>query len=165
MLPRRWRIFKVICILQTILAGFAAGLNFIYFLQRFNFIHAFNTLCFTAIALFASLGMSLVSNNYPDTLLSTSQKRYFNFQYIFNFLLISFLIACVYSERWLFLWAAWGFQMSFLNALWIFTPIIAYIFILIFQLRILYGMFRLRRELYANYLKLVDEIANEPVSQ
>ncbi len=165
MLPRRWKIFKVICILQAIFAGFAAGLNFLYFIQYFSFITAFNTICFTSIALFASLGMSMVSNNYPDTLLGTAQKRYFNFQYIFNFLLVSFIIAHIYSQRWIlsFLW--FDFSPSFFQALWLYSPVIIYVLMLFFQLRILYGMFRLRRELYANYLKLLDELANETVSQ
>ena len=163
MLPRRWKIFRIVCILQTILAGFCSGLHFVYFMQSGSGIQVLNVICFAAIALFASLGTSLIANNYPDTLLSTSQKRYFNYQYIINFLLISFIIAHLYNQRWvLFLM---GLDLSFTQNLLMYTPITIFLLILVFQLRILYGMFRLRRELYHNYLKLVDEIASEPVSQ
>jgi signal transduction histidine kinase len=131
----------------------------------FEFIWLFNTLCFTSITLFASLGMSMVVNNYPDTLLSAPQKRYFNFQYIFNLLLISFIIAHIYSQRWLLGLIGLDFNLSFFQTVWIYLPLIVFVLMLFFQLRILYGMFRLRRELYANYLKLLDELANETVSQ
>ena len=163
MLPRRWKIFRIVCIMQVIFAGFSAGLSFIYFMQSFSGMQALNMIGFTFIALFASLGLSLVQNNYPDTLLSTSQKKYFNFQYLFNLLLVSFIIAHIYSERWILMLT--GVDLSWYQALMVYMPITMNVLIFAFQLRILYGMFRLRRELYANYLKLVDEIANEQVAQ
>src|SRR5688500_5533438 len=137
MLPRRWKIFRMICILQAIFAGFAAGLSFLYFMRMFEFIWLFNTLCFTSITLFASLGMSMVVNNYPDTLLSAPQKRYFNFQYIFNLLLISFIIAHIYSQRWLLGLIGLDFNLSFFQTLWIYLPLIVFVLMLFFQLRIL----------------------------
>ena len=163
MLPRRWKIFRIVCILQTILAGFYAGLSFVYLMQSGSGIQVLNMICFTAIALFASLGTSMIANNYPDTLLSTPQKRYFNYLFIINFLLISFIIAHIYSQRYILFLI--GLDLPFFHTVLVYMPITMFVLIFIFQLRILYGMFRLRRELYHNYLKLVDEIASEQVSQ
>ncbi|HYF32925.1 MAG TPA: hypothetical protein VD993_17490 [Chitinophagaceae bacterium] len=163
-MPSRWKYFRVICILQLILSGFMAGHSFVYFMMRGRGIDALDTVCFTFIALFASFGMTLLQNNYPDTLLETSQKRYFNFLYIANFLLVSFVGAHIYNERWAMELFTYGFGFDFWDALQILLPAIIYTLILVFQIRILYGMFRLRRELYANYLKLVEQIASGETS-
>ena len=165
MLPRRWKIFRVVCILQVILAGFSAGLHFVYFMQSGSIMQIINVVCFTFITLFASLGMSLVQNNYPDSLLTTSQKRYFNFQYLFNILLISVIFAHIYSNSWVMLLTREDYNLTGFQTFLLFMPFTKNFLIFVLQLLILYGMFRLRRELYANYLKLVDEIANEPVSR
>jgi len=84
-MPLRWAIFRVLCIVQIVLAG----------LMPFWFGYIFNLLdlaSYTLIVLFAWLGLTLVGRNYPDDPPHGAQKRYFNWLYILNFLNVSYLL-------------------------------------------------------------------------
>lgn len=160
-MPTRWKIFRVICIMQMILAGLMAGYALIYVMISRSGWAILDFICLTAITLFANLGLSMIQNNYPDTLLSDRQKRYFNILYLVNFFLISFLCAHIYDEwRAIIPLLVLGFGFSLLTKLLICFNLILYLFVTFFQLRILYGMFRMRRELYANYMQLVNKLGD-----
>jgi hypothetical protein len=159
MLPFRWKLFRLICIFQVVLTGLNAGYSFLFVFSGGSIFPVLNVLGFTSMALFASLGVSLIHRNYPDELPDRRQKRYFNILYIFNFLLVSFAGAHVFMRTWaVYFLIRLDFETMPVFFLLMF---IMYFLILLFQIYILYGMFRLRRELYANYMALVESITSK----
>jgi hypothetical protein len=159
-MPGRWKVFRIMCVLQVLIAGLCAGYSFFYMLFLPTLFNVLDAFCFTAVGLFAALGISLINRNYPDIPPEGAQKRYFNWLYLINFFLIAYLAAHVYSEKTAvavaFLYAANG-----LGILWLILPVIMYFMMFLLQIYILFRMFRLRRELYANYIRVIDNLGEQ----
>ena len=158
-MPKRWNIFRALCIVQIVLAGFQAGLSFVGVLFGPSLMSVLSTLFYTGMVLFASLGLTMVNRNYPDDPPQGSQKTYFNWLYIVNFFAIAFLLA-----------HAIAIARSFLAALTLqiigglgFALVMYSLFLLMFFLHVymLFMMFRLRRELYANYMRMIDSLGEK----
>ena len=158
MLPGRWKVFRLMCLFQMALAGLSAGHGLVFFFFTGSLFRLLDVICFTAIFLFAYLGQSLINYNYPDVTPQGRQKKYFNILYIVNFFLLSFIGAHLYNERWV-VFIVIENEVNFLTGLLIMLAFIVYALIFALQLYLLYGMFRLRRELYRNFTRNIDEMA------
>ena len=165
-LPLKWKLFRLLCILQMVLAGFHGAL-WIHSLVRANggLLALTGILVFGTMLYFLYMGLSIINYNYPDTPLSTKQKKRFNLFFILNFLSIAFVFGTIVSE--------WRSSREFLNFLrphtasGYFYALLFFIFALtlfIGHLLFLAGMIKLRRELYRNteeaWQKQFGEIEN-----
>lgn len=151
-LPLKWRLFRLLCIFQMILAGFHCAL-WIYslLLTRGGWLALLGITVFGLLLYFLYMGLSFINYNYPDNPLSPQQKKRFNWLFILNFLAIAFLFATLVSE--------WKNSMDLTRLIQSNTPggyLIAFTFLLpaallfLFHLLFLAGMIQLRRELYRN---------------
>src|SRR5688572_3727527 len=153
-MPVRWKIFRIICIVQIL----AATANLLEALANF-FLHiSFGSIvglaCFTAVMLLCILGINLVNNNYPEEPVQDKQKKVFNRLFLLNFLFLAFLFGFIFREYreltdFSILTGKDFFDIPFSQ----FIALIVYVWMLIVQLAILYGLYRLRLELYANFMK------------
>lgn len=153
-MQQRWKIFKVICLLQTAGTSLLVLTALFYFFQRFSFGNFIHVVLFGLALALALLGLHLLRENYPAQPVTGKQKTAFNWLYLFNFLFLAFFFAIIFSELKLLRVLAESNHISFfdLPASALFF-IICYPVLLIFQLYILYGLFTLRRELYTNFRK------------
>jgi hypothetical protein len=158
-MPVRWKIFQVICIMQLVFSALHVGYSFIWLFARASVFDVLEIACFLGIALFSSQGVSIINYNYPDVLIEGRQKRNFNILYLFNFFMVSFLAALLIRE---FRQSAyiWSYDLSFLNKIIYSFELVLYLFMFVFEIIILYGMFRLRRLIYANYHKNLGELVS-----
>lgn len=151
-LPLKWRLFRLLCIFQMILAGFHGAL-WIYslVLAGGGWLALLGISVFGAMLYFLYMGLSFINYNYPDNPLSPQQKKRFNWLFLLNFLSIAFLFATLLSE--------WKNSIDIFRLLHPNTPggylapftfLIAAAFLFIFHLLFLVGMIGLRRELYRN---------------
>jgi len=153
-MPLRWKLFRAICIVQMI----AAAINVLEIL--FNFFRyaswsgVIGLILFTAILLLTILAVNLLNNNYPDNPVEGSQKKSFNRLFLINFLFLSFLFGFIIAEyRSLSKLASAVSKGVYALPLGIFLTLFIYCFVLTFQLIILYGLYKLRLELYSNFMK------------
>jgi hypothetical protein len=160
-MPLHWKIFRAICIVQMI----AAAVNVLDIL--FNFFRYASwggfagLVLFTFIMLLTILAINLLNNNYPDDPVDGRQKKSFNRLFLVNFLFLAFLFGFIISEfRSLNkLTVLTGKDFSELP-LSIFLMLTVYSLMLLLQLIILYGLYRLRLELYSNFMKRKFEFEN-----
>lgn len=149
-LPLKWKLFRVLCIFQMILAGFHGAL-WIHSLLRANggFLAILGITVFGTMLYFLYLGLSIINYNFPETPLSAKQKKRFNLLFIINFLFIAFLFGTIISE--------WRSSWAFLDYIQIQSArayVIAFLFLFlattqfIFHIVILAGMIYLRRVIY-----------------
>jgi len=160
-MPIRWKIFRIICIVQIL----AASANLLEALANF-FLHiSFDSIVglgfFTAVMLLCILGINLVNNNYPEEPVQDKQKKVFNRLFLLNFLFLTFLFGFIFREYrelndFSILTGKDFFDIPFSH----FIALIVYVWMLIVQLAILYGLYRLRLELYANFMKKKFEFEN-----
>lgn len=153
-MPLRWKLLRAICIVQMI----AAAVNTLDIL--FNFFRyaswsgVIGLILFTAILLLTILAVNLINNNYPDNPVEGRQKKNFNRLFLVNFLLLTFLFGFVISEfRSLSRLASTVDKSVYALPPGIFLTLFVYSVTLIFQLIILYGLYKLRLELYSNFMK------------
>ena len=102
---------------------------------------------------FVYMGLSLLNDNYPDTPLTTRQRRHFNWLFLINFLLITYLFAQVIAEaRRVF---PWILEIEAGTGTYIRTLTVLVINIFVFLLHVVFlgGMFQLRRVIYQNTMK------------
>jgi hypothetical protein len=150
-LPLRWKLFRIMCILQLIMVLYSLVMHAI---RLFNSNNTWGDLIgmisYALVFLFLCQGLSILNDNYPDTPLTVSQKRRFNLLFLINFILIAFLFAKTVN-----MWRIIPFinmasimrSNLFFNLLFfIFQSIVVFIFHLLF----LYGMYRLRQLIYQN---------------
>ncbi|MGZ8525109.1 MAG: hypothetical protein ACXWV1_11810 [Chitinophagaceae bacterium] len=153
-MPLRWKLFRAICIVQML----AAAVNVLDILFNFFLYASWGGLIglalFTSIMLLTILGVNLINNNYPDNPIEGKQKKSYNRLFIINFLFLTFLFGFIVAEfRSLNKLAnTTGKYLSDLP-LGIFVMLIVYTCMLLFQLIILYGLYKLRVELYSNFTK------------
>ena len=109
---------------------------------------------FTAIMLLTILAVNLLNNNYPDNPVEGRQKKSFNRLFLINFLFLTFLFGFIIAEfRSLSRLASTVNKSVYSLPLDIFLMLFVYSVTLIFQLIILYGLYKLRLELYSNFMK------------
>lgn len=152
-MPLRWKIFRAICVVQLLFASLNMLQSLFYLFLYFSFRSIAGLMLFTAIMFLCILGMNLVNNNYPDEPVQGSQKKNFNRLFLLNFLFLAFLFGFIIAEfnslkQFANTAALTFFQLPFTA----YIMLINYLLILILQLCILYGLFRLRLELYSNFM-------------
>ena len=162
MLPIKWRIFKVICMIQMLLAIIeACETIFIIFLgSQMWLLNLFEIVVFLNIIFFTSLALSILNNNYPDEPIMDTQKTRFNQQYILNFFGLALLLAFLITDirRFIFL-LSFGFDKQ-ISILWLLRPSIFFFALTINQVIILVGMVKLRRELLRHFYEQASQITN-----
>lgn len=153
-MPVRWKLFRAICIVQMI----AAAVNVLDILFNFFRYASWSGLVglvlFTSIMLLTILAVNLLNNNYPDNPVEGKQKKSFNRLFIINFLFLTFLFGFIIAEFRSLNQLAITTDKSISDLPFsIFLMLAIYSCTLIFQLIILYGLYRLRLELYSNFMK------------
>ena len=151
-MPLRWKIFKVVAIIQLIFATFKTFLAFAgLFVGGVPFLSLLEIVTYGLMVAFVTLGFSVVNYNFPDTPLSTSRKRWFNYLFLLNFLLIAVLFAKAISE-WglLHLYFDGEFVGSVVSKIYYYFLTIHNTVIFLIHFYLLYSMYRLRKEIYSN---------------
>jgi hypothetical protein len=153
-MPVRWKLFRIVCILQMLAASVFAIMALIRFFEAGNFSAFIRIVLYLLIFLQTILAVNIINNNYPDTPVTGKQKTNFNRLFLLNFLFLVFLFGIVFSEyRQLNALAQLtGKSILELPFEW-FIYLIIHLIVLIFQFIILYGLYQLRRELYFNFMK------------
>jgi ABC-type multidrug transport system permease subunit len=153
-MPARWKLFRTICIIQMIAAAFNELDVLLSFFRHATWSSIIGLIVFLAILFLTILGVNLVNHNYPDEPVEGKQKKNFNRLFLVNFLFLAFLFGFVIAEfRSLSQLASLSSQQLFDLPASIFLMLINYMLILVFQLGILYGLYKLRIELHANFMK------------
>ncbi|MFC0772303.1 hypothetical protein [Terrimonas alba] len=152
-MPLRWKLFRLLCILQMIAAGFKAMEALLTFLQHISFGSIVGVLLFSSIFMLTILAINLVNNNYPDNPVEGRQKKVFNRLFLLNFVFLTFLFGFIIIEvREIKQLAMVSGKNFFDFSFSIFVLLILYIVMLILQLVILFGLYKLRLELYENFM-------------
>ncbi|HKO79347.1 MAG TPA: hypothetical protein VJU78_03090 [Chitinophagaceae bacterium] len=155
----RWKLFRAICIVQMI----AAAVNVLDILFNFfryaSWTGLIGLILFTAILLLTILAVNLLNNNYPDDPVEGRQKKSFNRLFLINFLFLAFLFGFVIAEIRSLNKLIISLGISSLPRS-IFLMLFVYSVMLILQLIILYGLYKLRLELYSNFMKRKFEFEN-----
>jgi hypothetical protein len=153
-MPLRWKLFRIVCILQMLGSSAFAIMAIIHFLETNSFSAFISVLLFLLIFLQTILAINILNNNYPDVPVTGKQKTNFNRLFLFNFLFLVFLFGTIFAEyRELNEIATLTGKQFFNLPFQFYLSILSDFVILIFQLIILYGLYELRRELYFNFMK------------
>jgi hypothetical protein len=154
LMPLRWKIFRIICIVQLLAASANALEKLLYFFLHISFSNIAGILLFIAVMLLCILGINLVNNNYPEEPVQGRQKKVFNRLFLLNFVLLTFLFGFIFAEMRSLNQFAINIGKSFFEIpVSLFLMLLVYLAMLIFQLIILYGLYQLRLELYSNFMK------------
>ena len=152
-MPLRWNLFRLLCILQMIAGAFKALEALLTFFQTISFGSIAAVLLFTTIFMLAVFGINLLNNNYPDNPVEGRQKKVFNRLFLLNFVFLTFLFGFIIIEiREIRQLAMVGGKNFFGFPISIFILLILYSAMLVLQLVILSGLYRLRLELYDNFM-------------
>lgn len=152
-MPLRWKLFRAICIMQMIAAAFNALDLLFNFLRNTLWSGITGLALFLAMMLLTILAVNLL-NNYPDDPVEGKQKKNFNRLFLINFLFLVFLFGFIIAEfRSLTHLASFTGKKLFDFPFSLFLMLLVYSGMLIFQLILLYGLYKLRLELYSNFMK------------
>ena len=153
-MPIRWKIFKAIAVLQLIFVTFKVLTAFVgLFFEGAFFNSIVDILTYGLMLAFVTLGFSVVNYNFPETPLSLSRKRWFNYLFLLNFLLVAVLFAKAINE-----WELVGllFPGEFVStrvvgskAYFVFL-LVHNTLIFLVHLYFLFSMYKLRKEIYSN---------------
>jgi hypothetical protein len=151
-MPIRWKVFKAIAIVQLIMLTFKA---FTAFAGLFYSGYVFNSLLeiftYGCMLAFVTLGFSVVNYNYPETPLSVSRKRWFNYLFLLNFLLIAVLFAKVIGDLdWIDVLMNVNINFSGVSKIYYYFLIVQNTLIFLIHLFFLLSMYKLRKEIYSN---------------
>jgi hypothetical protein len=161
-MPVKWKIYRVVCIVQMMAAAIFAIISVINFFQDGGLGELMRILLFVFIFLLTILALNILNNNYPDVPVTGRQKTAFNRLFLLNFLFLTFLFGIVFAEyRELQMLADLISKNIFSLPFEIFLPVLVSLGLLAFQFVILYGLYQLRRELYMNFLKKEFEFEKE----
>lgn len=153
-MPARWKLFRAICIIQMIGAAFNELDVLFGFFRHASWSSVIGLIVFLAILLLTILGINLLNHNYPDEPVEGKQKKSFNRLFLINFLFLAFLFGFVIAEfRSLSQLASLSSRQLFDLPFSIFLMLITYSVMLVLQLAILYGLYKLRLELSENFVK------------
>lgn len=153
-----WKIFKAICIIQLVLVALELMFSIAaLFYGKNMFVRLIETVCYSVMLIFLYQGFSVLNDNYPDTALSTPQKKKFNLLFLFNFLFIAILFGQVVS-----LWRSTIPMLKIISTdmsgyIMLSLGLIFAILIFIFHLVFLLGMYKLRRIIYINSTKTFEK--------
>jgi hypothetical protein len=157
-LPRPWRVFKALSIVQMIMVMFmlVISLGGIVYGDNVSW-RLFEGTCYGLMLLFLYQGFTILNDNYPDTPLSPRQKRNFNLLFLVNFLLVAFLFAKLIVQ--------WRYVRNLIKSydldgrgnLLVFLPLTVAVLVFILNLVHLGGMYQLRTSINANNQKKIDE--------
>jgi hypothetical protein len=149
-----WKIFRVVCVLQMILAALILFSTLVDFFRYASFGDVFKLLLFLLIMLLSIFAVNTLNNNYPETPITGSQKKNFNRLFLLNFLFLAVLFGLLFAEYRLVSGLATLFNKPILELPFKFhLMLLGYLTSLIFQFVILYGLYELRRILYMNFRK------------
>ena len=164
-MPIRWKLFRVICILQMLASSVLAIMALIAFIETANVYGLIVVFLFVLIFLLTILAIGILNNNYPDVPVSGRQKTNFNRLFLLNFLFLVFLFGIIFAEyRALGAFAALTGKSILELPFKLFAYLIGNVAVLIFQFIIFYGLYYLRRELYFNFTKKDFEFEkNQPL--
>jgi hypothetical protein len=153
-MPVRWKLFRVVCIIQMLAAAILGIMSLIAAFETGNFYTFIVVLLFVFIFLLTILAISLLNNNYPNVPVAGRQKSNFNRLFLINFLFLVFLFGVIFAEyRDLKDIAILTGKAVFELPPKLFIFLFSNIGVLVFQLIIFYGLYQLRRELYFNCMK------------
>jgi hypothetical protein len=149
----KWKFFRIACVVQMIAASIFAILSLIAVLSYGDIIAILAVIAYTLIFLLSIFAMSLL-DNLPDKPVEGKQKKTYNRLFLINFILIAFLFAQVFANYRLLI----SFSTMATVDIWrvpfaAFLPILSSMLILVLQFSILYGLYELRRQLYATFSK------------
>ena len=153
-MPARWKLFRIVCILQMLAASAFMIMGLIQFFDGARFSAFISIILFLLIFLQSILAINILNNNYPNVPVTGRQKTNFNRLFLLNFLFLVFLFGMIFAE-----YRQLNKLAEFINRpvlklpVEIFASIISDLIILVFQFIILYGLYQLRRELYVNFRK------------
>ena len=160
-MPIHWKLFRTICIVQLI-AATASLLDVLFnFFRYASWSGLLGLALFLAMMLLAVLAIRLLNNNYPDNPVEGHQKKNFNRLFLINFLFLAFLFGFIIAEfRSLAHLVSSTGKNIFDLPLMTFLMLFIYTGMLLFQLVIFYGLYKLRLELYSNFMKRKFEFEN-----
>ncbi|HKZ67206.1 MAG TPA: hypothetical protein VJ111_12650 [Chitinophagaceae bacterium] len=160
-MPLHWKLFRTICIIQLIAAAFNSLDTLFNFFIQASWSGLIGLALFLAIMFLTILAIHLLNNNYPDEPVKDKQKKSFNRLFLVNFLFLTFLFGFIIAEfRSLTHLASLTGKTLFEFPFAIFLMLLVYVGMLILQLLILYGLYKLRLELYANFMKRKFDFEN-----
>ena len=153
-MPLRWRLFRLICVLQILLTLSESGISTIWMFISTNPVYNFfNAAAFIVMLLLANLGLNIINKNYPNEPIVDVQKSRFNWLFLINFMLLSFSSGHLIAE-YRTISKLYFFTNSIRNLPYsVILAFLMYLLIFIFHIIILYGLFFLRRLIYYNYLQ------------
>ncbi len=153
-MPARWKLFRVVCILQMLIASVFTIMGVIRLFGDPGFTAIIAVILYLAIFLQTVLAINILNNNYPNVPVTGTQKTNFNRLFLLNFLFLVFVFGLIFAEyRELNEVSVIINRPLFKLPFEIFISIVSDLVVLIFQLIILYGLYVLRRELYMNFMK------------
>jgi hypothetical protein len=149
-----WKIFRLVCVLQMILAAFILFSGLFKFFRYASFAEVFRLLLFLLIMLLSIFAVNTLNNNYPDTPITGNQKRTFNRLFLLNFLFLAVLFGLIIAEYRQVSGIAVLLDRPIIRLRFsYYMMLLSYITVLIFQFVILFGLYDLRRILYINFRK------------
>jgi hypothetical protein len=150
----KWKLFRIVCILQMLIASAFTIMGVIHFFKYPGFSSFIAVILYLVIFLQTVLAVNIINNNYPNVPVTGTQKTNFNRLYLLNFLFLVFLFGMIFAEyRELNQVSVVINKPLFELPVEMFYSIISDIVVLVFQFIILYGLYELRRELYFNFMK------------
>jgi hypothetical protein len=158
-LPRHWRIFKALSIIQMIMVMFmlVISLGGIFYGENVSW-RLFEGVCYGLMLIFLYQGLSILNDNYPDTPLSLRQKRNFNLLFIVNFLLIAFLFAKVVVQWRYVSGLISNYYLDARSNFLVYLPLAVAFLVFALNLVHLAGMYQLRTIIHKNNQKKIDDI-------
>jgi len=153
-MPVRWKLFRMVCIAQMLIASALAIMSLIWLIEAASFTSFIRILLFLLIFLQTILAVNILNNNYPDSPVAGRQKTNFNRLFLLNFLFLVFLFGIIFAEyRELNALSEIIGKPIFHLPFELLIVLLANFIVLVFQLIILYGLYRLRQELYVNFMR------------
>lgn len=165
-MPAKWKLVGFICIAQIIMTAYYSIKSLVSLFKFKDIFFLFQSVIFVLITWLSVLTINILNNNYPDKPIVAEQKRTFNWLFILNFLLISFLFSLVFDEyRGQRLMADMFKRSVYSMPLNSFIPLFVNITMLIFEFIILYSLYSLRKLIYRNFMNKQFEFENSNVSK
>jgi hypothetical protein len=153
-MPVKWKLFKLVCVLQLAITSFFAVNNLINLFRLNDLYYLLASVFYILVIWLSILGIGILSNNYPDVPVTGSQKRSFNWLFLLNFLLLAFFFAALIAQYYI-LKDFTNLTRQRLSDLPLrsFIEPVSHLLVLVFQFIILYGLYVLRRNIYTNFTR------------
>jgi hypothetical protein len=145
-------LFRIICFLQFLITAFSSISSLISFFREERFYFFMECIFFLLMSWISIFAISLVGTNYPDRPVAGKQKTTFNWLFLINFFLVAFLFGLFFFELKQARLVASILGTNLFSLPFSFQiPVIVSFVMVLFHLIVLYGLFGLRRLLYANF--------------